>query len=190
VWDELKAHGDLPVVFVTWGDAAAYCEWAGCSLPTEAQWEYAARGPQARLYPWGNAWDRARCNSAEYHAGRALNTTAAWKVWWDPLPATIAMVLGHLRSVGSFPSGVSWCGAMDMAGNVCEWSKDWYDEGFYGAVGAMAKNPECTNNGSNMRVLRGGCWSSKASNCRGASRIWNDPGNRYNDIGFRPALAR
>jgi len=171
-WDEQKGQADLPVVFVSWEDAEAYCTWAGGLLPTEAQWEYAARGPEGRLYPWGNEWDRTRCNSAEYHAGKALNTEAAHAAWFDGLTTTAPALLAQRRAVGSFPSGVSWCGALDMAGNVWEWCRDWYEEGFYATPDATQKNPECSNKDSNMRVLRGGCWYDWASFCRSTYRCW------------------
>ncbi len=189
IWDDLKGHADRPVVMVSWGDVAAYCQWAGAELPTEAQWEYAARGPEDRLFPWGNTWDRARCNSAEYHAERALNDTASWQAWWGPLPYTPTMVVQHLRDVESFPAGTSWCGATDMAGNVWEWCRDWYDRTFYGSAAATQSNPECADDSSGERVMRGGAWDFYAYACRATARSKYLPDHRFDHCGFRPALA-
>ena len=198
-WADQKGQADLPVVSVTWDDAEAYSKWAGGGLPTEAQWEYAARGPEERLYPWGNEWDRTRCNSAEYHAGKVLNTTASWQAWFDGLTKTVPGLLASRRAVGSFPSGESWCGALDMAGNVWEWCRDWYEEGFYGTAGATQKNPEYANKDSGSRVLRGGGWFSLASGCRAALRYRYFPELRgfsygyfgcFDYFGFRPAQTR
>ncbi|MEN6645269.1 MAG: SUMF1/EgtB/PvdO family nonheme iron enzyme [Armatimonadia bacterium] len=94
---------DHPVVGVGWTDAKRYCEYFGVCLPTEAQWEYAARGAEARRYPWGNVWDPAMCCN---RTNQGPN--------------------GRTFAVGSFPGGASWCGALDMAGNVTEWCADWY----------------------------------------------------------------
>jgi formylglycine-generating enzyme required for sulfatase activity len=201
LWDDLKGRGDLPrnrlgqqwdlpVVTVSWDDAVAYCQWAGGQLPTEAEWEYAARGPEGRLYPWGNEWDRTRCNSAEYHAGKALSTNAAWAAWFYALPLTAAMAGEHIRGVGSFPSGSSWCGASDLSGNVWEWCRDSYDEGFYATAAAAQKNPECAGTRSPMRSVRGGGWFYMASGCRAAARAGRYPGFRFYDYGFRASHLR
>ena len=95
-----------PMVNVAWDDAVAYAQWAGASLPTEAQWEKAARGTDGRLYPWGKAWETDRCQCSRKQAGDAGGTAA----------------------VGTFPTGASPCGCQDMAGNVWQWCADWYDD--------------------------------------------------------------
>ncbi len=152
--DYTGAKGDYPARFVSWNDAKAFCDWAALSLPTEAQWEYAAAGPEGRVYPWGNAWDFSK-------------------------------VVTEWSKVGSRPAGVSWCGALDMAGNVWEWCLDAYEPGFYGTPGATAPNPENTNISSTFRVGRGSCWSDPPISCRSAFRVGGSPDDRHSGLGFR-----
>jgi len=191
-WDDYKEHPDLPVVDVSWDDAEAYCQWAGGELPTEAQWEYAARGPHGNPFPWGDQWDWSLGNSAELDAGGALSDAKAWIAWYteaglateeQPAPA---LVLEHLREVGSFPAAASWCGALDLAGNVCEWCRDWFDYDFYGTPEAAQPNPLNENAASGVRVLRGGGWDAEAPFCRGSSRSgMAGPDTWSSDMGFR-----
>jgi len=182
-WDTAKQHPLFPVVAIHWEDAAAYCRWAGGSLPTEAQWEWAARGPQSRTYPWGNSWDRAKANSAEFWAREPLLTTAAFKQWREAINVKqLPDVVPYLREVGSFPAGASWCGALDLVGNVCEWCADWYGYGYYSK--SPAADPTGPTEGT-ARVLRGGSWMSTGPNCRSAYRLKGSPKTGYGYGGFR-----
>ena len=154
---------DYPVVSVSWDEATEYCRRYGLALPTEAQWEYAARGPEGRKYPWGDAWDDHKCCNAANQG---------------PTESTFP--------VGSFPEGVSWCGALDMAGNVWQWCQDWYDPTYYQTL--PVADPPGPETGEPRRVLRGGAFALPAAVCRSVARIRDKPANADNDYGFRVAL--
>jgi len=150
---------DHPVTQVSWYGAQAYCAWVGARLPTEAEWEKAARGVDGRLYPWGN--EPPDCDKAQYG---------------DCGGATVA--------VGSRPAGASPYGVLDMAGNVWEWVGDWYDPAYYDA--SPERNPQGPDSGV-RKVFRGGSWGYLPTFIRASDRARNRPTYAGFNVGFRCA---
>lgn len=144
--------GDRPMSCLAWDDARAYCEWAGLRMPSELEWEKAARGTDGRTYPWGNEWDASRC--------QAERTSAA---------------LTDLAVVGAYPSGASPYGLLDMAGGVREWCADWEEPDAYRRYARGDLSPPATGNGG-QRGARGSAWGERdPSSYRCARRLGAPP---------------
>ena len=154
-------YGNYPVIFINWDQAAAYCEWAGRRLPSEAEWEKAARGEDGNICPWGNS---APANNLLNYAGVVADTSP----------------------VGSYPDGASPFGLLDMSGNVWEWTADWYGHDYY--QDSPFENPGGPEEGS-KRVLKGGSWYYDTNYIRSAFRFSSDIITRLNDVGFRCAVS-
>ncbi len=153
-----------PVVLVSWDDAHQFAEHYGMRLPTEAEWEYAARGPSGGSLPWGERWNESLACAADNRGPD-----------------------GRSYPVGSFPEGASWCGALDMAGNVFEWCADWYHHRIYS--GGDNTDPQGPATGA-YRVVRGGSFANPAPLCRTYIRSKYPPNYAMRHLGFRCVLSQ
>lgn len=178
LWDPeaVTAAGDRPAVGLTWDDASAYCRWAGKRLPTEAEWEKAARGTDARRFPWGHM--QPFVDIANYNRGV-----------WVSYPITLVTVKGGTKGMsirhGLKTGGKSPYGLYHMAGNAAEWVADWYDREYYQT--SPKESPKGPEKGE-KRVIRGGSWAETPIGIRSTARVSAEPAYQDQTVGVRCAM--
>jgi formylglycine-generating enzyme required for sulfatase activity len=208
-----ESKANHPVVYVSWEDAKKYCDWISketgrdVRLPTEAQWEKAARGPEAYIFPWGNQWDKNFCDNGSLLAQLGFKPNEKGDDWdkkyeeWKQSQRGKEIIAsgGNTMPVGSFPKGMSFYGCYDMAGHAYEWCSDWYKSGYY-KLNDAKNNPQGPKEvdveevdfygrKSKLRVLRGGSWGAAPSYCRSVNRYPYGPAYRNYSHGFRVVMA-
>jgi formylglycine-generating enzyme required for sulfatase activity len=160
--DEVLGRARHPVVGITHRQAARYCRWVGKRLPSEAEWEFAARAPSFSYYPWAKAFEVSRANGREDVDGHAKTAP-----------------------VGSFPTGHTPLGLEDMAGNAAEWTADWYDATYYKR--SEKRSPKGPRMSTGTRSIRGGSWADPPFRLRSTARAGADPNRGKDSLGFRCA---
>lgn len=180
-------QGEMPANQATWFGAQAYCESHGLRLPTEAEWEKAARGTDGRTYPWGEQIDRTRANYGRQMTLNLILLSRSSETFVDVHEEDwLDDEDGFLRAapVGHYPSGASPYGAQDMAGNLSEWVSDWYEEQYYES--SPATNPQGPTLSSG-KVVRGCAYDCGPDELRVSRRSWHMPDRSDLSIGFRCA---
>jgi formylglycine-generating enzyme required for sulfatase activity len=173
-WEEQLQYPENPVVGLTWKEARAYTDWLSkltgqrWRLPTEAEWEKAARGTDQRIYPWGNEWDSTRANSIENNRGRGI------RIWRYP---------GGLVPIGRYPDGASPYGIYEMAGNIDEWCSSLFRPYPYVSTDGRERFSR-----KGRAVLRGGSWCALPEDLRVTYRAFDHNGLDLGQVGFRLAL--
>lgn len=169
-----NTYDAYPVTHVLWNQAQAYCAWVGARIPTEAEWEYAAQGSEGKMFPWGDEFDGTYLNYCDVNCDGSF-ADGAFDDGYD-----------RIAPVGSYPDGRSWCGALDLAGNVREYVSDWYDGAYYSSSPTQDPSGAAWGRG---RVVRGGWWGSGRAFVRSTYRHRDDVREVVIPTGIRCVIA-